>query len=443
LQSNASSEFFASIKPPIFGLRLTYSRYGQYLVKRCNNYRKAEEGAQELLVSIEYNWAKTEVKIQFLKALAPNLDATYLALQSHILSYLEGKLKDATLTINQLIETKKRIEGHDEKDLVARIKSLTAMGPGKKTRYAFRREALEAIVADLEKWQERFDPTWMLMMRMEYRAIDEMLTAESQKPRSDQSSFIMNAKAMRDTARLSMEQVLPAQQKVWLDANSFNPVDLNSTSPTLLSITHLKDSGDQVMVDTVHCNPIADITRTTKEVCNLARVLSKVDPMTFGLLKCRGIIKGSEITRDRLGSPKELPTFTFVFDISPELSNPRSLRSILQKATPYALNERFELARQLTHSILYVHTARFVHKNIRPETIVVFENEKSKIGASFLLGFEKFRHEDGQTYGAGDGLWEQNLCMSSILKQLPSNHCVRFRHPMSRSGNISDLDFDS
>jgi serine/threonine protein kinase len=195
-------------------------------------------------------------------------------------------------------------------------------------------------------------------------------------------------------------------------------------------------------VDTVHCNPIADITRTTKEVCNLARVLSKVDPTTFGLLKCRGIIKGSETITDRLGSPKELPTFTFVFDISPELSNPRSLRSILQKATPYALNERFELARQLTHSILYVHTARFVHKNIRPETIVVFENEKSKIGASFLLGFEKFRQEDGQTYWAGDGLWEQNLCMSSIPKQLPSNHRVRFRHSMSRSGDMLDFDFD-
>jgi hypothetical protein len=385
-----------------------------------------------------------ELKIQFLRGLAENLDPIYLALQSHILSLLEGKLKSANLTIDQLIHTEKRIEGHEENDLVARIKSLTAMGPGKKTRYAFRREALEAIVDDLEKWQERFDPTWMLMMRMEYQAIDEKLIAESQKPRSDQSSFIMSAKAMRDTAKLSMEQLLPDQQKVWLDANSFNSIDLNSTStsPTLLSITHFKDSGDQVIVDTVHCNPIADITRTTKEVCNLARILSKVDPTTFGLLKCRGIIKGSETITDKLGSPKELPTFTFVFDISPELSNPRSLRNILQTATPYALNERFELARQLTHSILYVHTARFVHKNIRPETIVVFENEKSKIGASFLLGFEKFRQDDGQTYWAGDGLWEQNLCMSSIPKQLPPNHCVRFGHSISRPGYISDFDFD-
>lgn len=358
-----------------------------------------------------------EAQIKFLEPITASLDKRYIAMQSLILSELEGKLKKATLSVTQLIAGEKWIERRDETTVSERFGSLQEMRPGKKTRYALKKESLEAIINDLEKWQARYDPTWMLIMRMEIPAVNEQLNKESQKSQSTQSLFIMTAKEMRDAAKLSIQETTSALQTVWLDINSFDSIHQPSTGtyPTLFSVANVKYSNEQVMMDTMHCNPSADIPRTTRDVCNLARVLSKVDPTTFGLLKCRGIIKGSEIVECTPLRTKELPTFTFVFSISPELSNPRSLRSILQQTVKYSLNERFELARQLTNSVLYVHTARFVHKNIRPETIVVFENAKSKIGAPFLLGIEKVRHDDAATFNAGDNQWEKNICKSNTF----------------------------
>ncbi|ELR02664.1 hypothetical protein GMDG_05618 [Pseudogymnoascus destructans 20631-21] len=115
----------------------------------------------------------------------------------------------------------------------------------------------------------------------------------------------------------------------------------------------------------------------------LTATLTLVNSPNFGLLKCQGIIKGSETVADQFGHPKPLPTFSFVFEIPKDFRNPRTLRGILQEAAPFPLHERLDLARQLTYSVLYVH---FIHKSIRPETVVVFENETSSIGAPFLVG---------------------------------------------------------
>lgn len=363
---------------------------------------------------------KTEAQINFLKKIEARLPEYYQTMQLHILNLLRAKLDNATVTLQRyLIPSNEWAKSHDEKALSTTMKSLKAMNPTKKFRYALKKHALAEIVEDLEKWQARYDPCWMLIMRMQFPEINEELSKESEKPPSDRSSYIMTVKEMRDAIKLSMQDTASGDA-VWLDVNSFNSTDLLSTTtqPTLSTTVRVNDSPDHVMLDAMHCNPDAEVLRTTIDVYNLARILATVDPSTFGLLKCRGIIKGLETLHDKFGSAKELPVFTFVFDIPRGLSNPQSLRSILEKAEGYSLNERFDLARQLTHSILYVHTASFVHKNIRPETIVVFKNDKSNIGAPFLLGFEKFRHKDGQTYSTGDSLWEQNLCKLNISNHL-------------------------
>jgi serine/threonine protein kinase len=157
------------------------------------------------------------------------------------------------------------------------------------------------------------------------------------------------------------------------------------------------------------CNPIADMTRTTRDVRKLARILSKVDPLTFGLLACRGVVKTS--TEDPSPIGQGINSFKFVFSIPPSLKSPRSLRTLLiENDASFTLNSRFDLAKQLTNSVLFVHNSQFVHKNIRPETIIVFENDSAKIGSSFLVGFEKFRPAEGMTYRISDGIWQHDLC---------------------------------
>jgi hypothetical protein len=175
-----------------------------------------------------------------------------------------------------------------------------------------------------------------------------------------------------------------------------------------------------VLVDTMVCNPAADINSTAREVRNLARFLAEVEPATFGLLDCRGVIETHKERAETENTQREredwnlpitpLVEFKFIFTVPKIFSEPRSLRALLVSAIPYPLSERLALAQKLTRSIFFIHTVQFVHKNIRPETVIVFREGNSDIGAPFLAGFENFRLEDGQTYKVGDDFWERNLC---------------------------------
>ena len=99
-----------------------------------------------------------------------------------------------------------------------------------------------------------------------------------------------------------------------------------------------------------------------------------------------------------------------MFKIPKELSNePRSLRSYLSSGANHTLTDRFKLAKQLAKSVSYVHTLGFVHKNVRPETILAFQDNMSVLDSIFLTGFEKVRVADGRTRLSGDSAWEKNL----------------------------------
>jgi hypothetical protein len=56
-----------------------------------------------------------------------------------------------------------------------------------------------------------------------------------------------------------------------------------------------------------------------------------------------------------------------------------------------------------------VHTFGFVHKNIRPESILVFDLTQGKAQSAFLVGFENFRRDEGWTQRLGDDAADKNL----------------------------------
>jgi len=388
-------------------------RYGNKFAKRCKSYLHAEEEAIELLISIESNWVKMETQIEILKRIAGGLNKRLQDMQSQVLSQLEGKLKTASLIIQQLMNEKSEHEKakndkwkHDGRDIATMMKGLENMRVSKKARYVSKQNALYRVVDEIEKWQARYDPTWILIMQMSIGNIDEELNKQEKKPKQDQIPIITAAKGIRDAARAIQDVKVQDQGSIWIHADV---LDLNSTyiANSSVQISTLRDEKEMVLIDTMICNPAANVNSTIKEVRNLGRILAEVDPFTFGLLKCCGVIK---VPKASSFTPQPVSDFKFIFNIPHQLSNPRSLRAVLLSGTSYPLEERLELAKKLTNSILFVHTVQFVHKNIRPETIIVFQNEHSDIGAPFLAGFEQFRLEDGNTFLAGDNMWEHNLC---------------------------------
>ncbi|KFZ25321.1 hypothetical protein V502_00200 [Pseudogymnoascus sp. VKM F-4520 (FW-2644)] len=423
-------------------------KYGNKFVKRCQSYLHAEEEAAELLLAIESNWVKMETQIIILRRIAGSLSKKLQDMQSQVLSQLEGKLKTASLIIEQMLSEKREYgKANDDKrnqndwDIATVIKGLGDMKASKKARYVFKKSALCQIVDEIEKWQARFDPTWILIMQMSISDIDEGLHEQRQNIERQHIPIILAAKGIRNAARAAQDERVKDRGLIWIDGLELKPSTIAHSS---VQFSTLQDAKEMVVVDTMISNPAANAKQTLKEVRNLARILAEVDPSTFGLLKCRGVIKVVNSREPPLSGPFPLD-FRFVFNIPPQLSNPQSLRNVLLSETAYPLNERLNLAKKLANSILFVHTVQFVHKNIRPETILVFQNEDSDIGAPFLVGFEQFRIEDGSTYRAGDDIWEHNLCKTPlnfpvIILTSSARSSSSTRHP-SRQGTHPEVDY--
>lgn len=83
--------------------------------------------------------------------------------------------------------------------------------------------------------------------------------------------------------------------------------------------------------------------------------------MAFGIMTCRGVVESTD---------SGVVIFKFVFEIPEGLGAPL-LRSLLvssrgQRCPLYPPNECFELARQLSRLVMFVHSSNMAHKNIRP-----------------------------------------------------------------------------
>ncbi|CZT08627.1 uncharacterized protein RCO7_11528 [Rhynchosporium graminicola] len=157
----------------------------------------------------------------------------------------------------------------------------------------------------------------------------------------------------------------------------------------------------------------ASTISTLSDVCKLAKILRRVTSFDLGILACKGVVKSA--SQNEQGFNTRL-----LFDIPSNLTNPQYLRTLLSFVnSSYPLDGRFLLAKQLAKGVMFVHSAGFVHKNIRPDTILVFQDGKSSNLWPFLTGFEKFRIAEGSTLHQGDDTWEKNL----------------YRHPQRQGSN--------
>lgn len=103
-----------------------------------------------------------------------------------------------------------------------------------------------------------------------------------------------------------------------------------------------------------------------KNVQDLARLLS-LDFQSGGFLQCLGY--------------RTSPHLDLVFQVPDYLVSPQSLKESIWKAqssAPLSLNHRLRVARMLAQAVLSVHAAGLVHKNIRPETILLFQDKRQR-----------------------------------------------------------------
>lgn len=317
------------------------------------------------------------MQLNFIKRIWETLDEEHQNIQTQILQVLVGKLSVATSKLGKLIRKRSGVRE------IRRLKYIQV------------KQCLDEAIQDLASWQQMFDPSWFLILKMSNPLIDQELSRDGMA-----GSLFPNAHGFRDALR---EQPL-RKTSIFLPQHGL--VSSTAREIPYASAMCVQRAGSEkwVVVDSIPCDPEADIDLQTRNVRDLARKLSHVDPFAFGILQCRGVVRNVKPGNNRPFS------FDFVFQIPQGLSSePKSLRSCLSSCANHTLTDRFKLAKQVAKSVSYVHTLGFVHKNVRPETILAFQDDKSALGSFFLTGFEKVRMADGRTLRSGDSDREKNL----------------------------------
>ncbi|KAI1752060.1 hypothetical protein F4782DRAFT_540595 [Xylaria castorea] len=367
-------------------------KYGKRLLDLCAAFRGAEQELIERIVRIETGWLRIAKQLEFMQRVEGLMDTYHRNISEMTLEILQSKLKVVTLKLERVM----RIPDEDG-DTKCSTESNATVTP-RRWKYALLKESIDKAVEELETWQHTADPSWYLILKIASSQIDQALVRDNE---GTTTSF-----PATKTIRAGLRNVSSDET-----AGVFLP------SGELEKMT----TADIPFCDAQAATRITKVHAIKRDLRDRARKLSHDNPLDFSLLSCKGVIE--QVDARIPGMPARV-TFTMIFRTPPHLSNPRSLRDqLVSESEEIGLSDKFDIARQMATSISYVHTFGFVHKNIRPETIITFtEPRVSSSPVAFLIGFGSFRKDEGMTYRIGDDNWQKNL----------------YRHPSRQGLNPND-----
>ncbi|KAF2791277.1 hypothetical protein K505DRAFT_419250 [Melanomma pulvis-pyrius CBS 109.77] len=382
------------------------STTGAKIVDICNTWKYAEDEVQERTLILESCWTRSRYQMKIVQRMAMTMDYELRRLTDMLLQHLASKLSAAYNSLQSVMK----------KELEPRTGFMGFSSGVKKATYVYRKSALDDIIEDLETWQRRFDPTWYLSIKAATPIIDEELAKARKMERGTIGSSKFTTTSALSTARGLRNALSPEfgrRISIFLPTGQMETMDIpySIAKAARPSTGHSTGNSTWYIVDSVICRPGSDMKAFSKDVRDLATRLSQVDPLVFGLLSCKGVMYSDT------NQPE--PEFSFVLRIPQGMEALQSLRQLLLSSDQnISLSQKFRMARELARSISSVHTFNFVHKNIRPESVLCFENVESSQSRAFLVGFDCFRSADGGTNLLGDMDWDKNV----------------YRHPL-RQGN--------
>jgi len=361
---------------------------------KCETYGHADSALAEVLLKTKNHWQMIEIEMEVLRSIAHRLDEKLQHHLAQMFQILQGKLQEVVSTLDTVIGDKKQTKAVTL-DQVSKKK-----GSINKIRFASHsKSTLDKILRDIDHWHSMLLPYWFLLSRLQDPAVDQQLsTCEGSG-----SKEVWRLQELRNAIHGAekREAGIFISENEWIENRS--PVLYTGGETAQDSVTHA-----HLYIESLVPHPCTPPNLALQNVRDLGRILSVVDSRLFCILACRGVIK-----LPRLSGKRE--SFQLVFQIPEALHGPRSLREILLHDQRYPLDELLNFAKRLARAVMFVHTTNFVHKNLRPETIIAFQDRKTPnssthtIGVPFLVGFQNVRAAAGVTYLCEDGEWQKNL----------------------------------
>lgn len=411
-------------------------KWGKKLVGICEAFKHADTQLDENIFLLEARWLRIEDQLQMVRKMEPLLDDRHRGVQQRSLEIVLAKLKVAISKLDGLVTKPDLAQGPLAKPEV------------KKLKYAFVKDGLAEAILELERWQQIFDPSWFLMLRIADPQVDSLLAASAHRGLSES---LPAAQAMRraindstgDTDRPNIYLSLEG-----LVAGSIRPVPFSTASTARRA-----DNQQSVLLDPVTCASRTSANAMIRDIRNFARSLRHADPAIFGLLECKGILKEEKGDEALVGTGATsiFPAgLAFVFRLPATHLHVECLRGRLLGGADRvhdSLSERFTLARQMAVAVSYVHVYGFVHKNIRPETVLLCHPQLPgcilSTGAGIaevaretvaLVGFDVLRNAEGKTSHKGDDDWEKNLYRHPQRQGLSLHVDYEMRHDIYSLG---------
>ncbi|KAH7191740.1 uncharacterized protein B0J16DRAFT_299006 [Fusarium flagelliforme] len=367
-------------------------KWGNKLIVLCHSIKNAPNELAESVIRVETCWVRISHQLEHTKQVVAAMEAAHQELHLHTLDIVLGKLQ----AIYQELSTFSRLlrpidsQGEDKKD-ASRL-SMTM----NKTLYAFRKKRIDDSIGELEKWQSTFDISWLLILKTAEQAVHTgtQVDTTGQLSSETQGKLTGNPLFMADTGR----------------AVFLRPERVNTSTACKIAYCEsqfLTRSSESFVLDSLVCSQASKTSRSLvmKDMKSLAQKLHAYEGPGFGLLKCKGVLK----QESREQGTNQL-NFTFVFQIPRYLQTPRSLRELLlSHERPHSLSDVIRIGRELAKAVSYVHILDFVHKNIRPESILLLRHTGTEDLVAYLVGFQKFRRDGGLTSRIGASGWQQTL----------------------------------
>ena len=354
----------------------------------CSKLRNADAEVAELVLRLDNSLLRFAQQINFLNRIRDIMDEDHREIHVRTLNVLLGKLQSVVTILRGLSK-----QTHDENSLTT-----------KKIQYAWKKDSLDKAIEEVVLWQTTADQSYFLIMRMADHAVDNALSEYDSD--DDSSTAVSIRSAIRIRAGLQEEPLSSTNKRpgtgLTLPSTALESMEITAIpycDGMLIARRAFSDrSTTTYILNRIRCLVTSREEALKRNVRDLVRKLQHDEPHTFGLLQCKGCILPSS------RAPEEI---TLVFRQPKGTSHPTSLRHILLDPPTISLSQRIGIAKDIAKSVGYVHTFGFVHKNVRPESFIVFQSSNGLSG--FLAGFEEFRQEEGWTLRRGDDAPTKNI----------------------------------
>ncbi|EXJ92139.1 hypothetical protein A1O3_00689 [Capronia epimyces CBS 606.96] len=382
-------------------------KYADFLKEKYDLYKAMDKDKRLFKLAVRCAQGEVSEVLNFYKENAASVTATF----ADDLEQLSQAIRDSAESITSLLTD-------------GETGVLVQVG------YSFRgARKISKSCAELEKWVKRFLERAIIFLFFGTStstatpaaglASSNTVTSRIRSIRSADPPAEAEIKSLNiDTEYDHDEAVTPVTKDshIWLEKNK-------SGTNTLGEYRKYANSAD---------TPAINATRIL--VRDLAARLRQADPSTMGILRCLGF---SQNLRKNL--------FALHFAYPEGQTSPKALQALMEidqgHARPvHSLTERLRLAKGIASALFYIHAGGFVHKQINPTNVLVFESAShtypEHLGQPYLVGFDAVRKADARSQLLRETDWKKNIYQHPDRQHLKVGHEFTMRHDVYSLGVV-------